>query len=132
MDALEEVAGRRDLSVADVIADGLELEDEFLEPELVDLVNDDEKELVVSRRVGQQVLRGEDLGNLEVTAVGELAILFTEARRTPAGAQLSPSESPESSVSLVVSSSTTLVDVYIGSYEPNSIEMIGVPTSTRS
>ena len=113
------------LSLEDEISDRLEFEDELLEPQLVDLVDDDEQQFVMRRRIGQQTLGREDLGDLEVAAVGELPVLLTEARGPPAGAQLSPLESPflpaessessdsGSSASLVavVSWSTTLVEV---------------------
>ena len=63
------------------IPDALELEQQLLEPQLVDLVHGDEQQLVVGRRLAEQVLQREQLGNLQIAAVGELAILLSEARR---------------------------------------------------
>ena len=75
---LEEVAGLVRLALSDQVTDRLELEKELLEPQLVDLVDDDEQELVVSGWVGFRGLRGEDALELEIGTVGETATLFAE------------------------------------------------------
>jgi hypothetical protein len=48
-----------------------------LEPQLVDLVGDDEEELVVL--VAEAVLERQELGDFEVAAIGKLAALFAES-----------------------------------------------------
>jgi hypothetical protein len=52
-----------------VLPHGLQLEQEFLEPEFVDLVDDDEQELVVSRWVAQHLLSIEDVADMQIGAV---------------------------------------------------------------
>ncbi len=47
-----------------------ELVQQLLEPELVRLVDGDEQQLVMSRRIGLRDLLSEQLGQPEVTAVG--------------------------------------------------------------
>lgn len=129
-----------------MIADRLELEEKLFEPELEDLVDRDEQELVVSRRVGLQLLQFEELGDLQVAAVGKPAILLTELRRLslerqssffplppplPAPASdslLVGAESPEFSATGVGSGA----DAYIGFSSPAMTDTIGVPTSTMS
>jgi hypothetical protein len=79
--------GARDVAGAHGIARGLELEDDLLEPQLIDLMHDDEQELVVGGRIRQQFLEVQQLRDLEIAPVGELPVLFAEARG-PAMAQL--------------------------------------------
>ena len=49
----------------------VELVQELLEPELVNLVNDDEQHLVVMRRLGERLLKSQQLVNLEIRSVRE-------------------------------------------------------------
>ena len=51
--------------------DRVELVQDLLEPELVDLVDDDEEELVVVRRIGLRVLQAEQIVEPEIAAVAE-------------------------------------------------------------
>ena len=64
------------------LASGLDLVQELLEPQLVDLVDRDEEQLVVRGRgavsAGLAALRVEQLGELEVGAVGQLRALLPE------------------------------------------------------
>ena len=55
----------------EAIADRLQLEQQLLEPELVRLVDHDEQELVVDGGIREELLEREELGELEVAAVGE-------------------------------------------------------------
>ena len=49
----------------------IHLVDQLLEPELIDLMHDDEERLVVLRPVGERLLEGEKLLQLEVALVGD-------------------------------------------------------------
>jgi hypothetical protein len=60
------------------VADGLELVQQLLEPQLIDLVHGDEQQLVVGRRAGLRYLLGQQLVQPQVAAVGELPALFAE------------------------------------------------------
>ena len=60
--------------VEHAVADRLELEDQLLEPQLVRLVDDDEQQLVVHGRIRPQLLQRQELGDLQVRAVGEEAL----------------------------------------------------------
>ena len=51
---------------------------QLLEPELVDLVDRDEQQLVVGRRDGLELLGDEQLGQLEIAAVGQLGAVLAE------------------------------------------------------
>ncbi len=66
-----------------------ELVQQLLEPEFVRLVDGDEQQLVMSRRIGLRHLLGEQLRQPEVTAVGQPAALFAETavRRRPGPAR---------------------------------------------
>ena len=55
----------------EAVANRLELEQKLLEPELVRLVDHDEQELVVDGWVREELLEREELGELQVAAVGE-------------------------------------------------------------
>ncbi len=55
---------------AQVRDDGVEIVQQFLEPELVGLVNDDEKQFVVVLGRGFGMLEAQQLRNLEIGAVG--------------------------------------------------------------
>ena len=55
-----------------------ELPEQELEPQLVDLVDGDEQQLVVGRRVGDRDLLVEQLGNAQVAAVRQPPALFAE------------------------------------------------------
>ena len=50
--------------------DPIDLVEDFLEPELVDLVNDDEEQLVVLGPLGARLLEGEQLVDMQIAAVG--------------------------------------------------------------
>src|SRR5258708_4889459 len=76
VDALQVVERKEHVVGIDSVARGLQLEEHDLEPQLVDLVGDDEKQLVMLG--AQPVLKLEELRHLEVCAVGELAALFPE------------------------------------------------------
>src|SRR4029079_3651396 len=52
----------------------IEFMQEFLEPQLVDLMNDDEQELVVFRSSGARLLQREQFVNAQIAAVGNRAI----------------------------------------------------------
>jgi hypothetical protein len=69
-------------------ANRLELEQQFLEPQLIDLVNDDEQQLVVGRRIRQQLLETQKLVEFQIGAVGEFPALLAETRGPRAGTQL--------------------------------------------
>ncbi|RYD97436.1 MAG: hypothetical protein EOP50_05715, partial [Sphingobacteriales bacterium] len=74
------------------VPDGHRLVQQLLEPELVDLVDGDEQQLVVGRRVRLEVLRVEQLRQAQVAAVGQQRALLTETdevlRRGVHGANL--------------------------------------------
>jgi hypothetical protein len=53
---------------------------ELVEPQLVDLVDRDEQQLVVRRRLGLRLLLVEQLVQAEVAAVRELPALLAEVR----------------------------------------------------
>jgi hypothetical protein len=80
--SLEKVTGAQRLSFEQKITYRIELEQHFLEPQLVDLMDGDEQELVVSGRIRKELLERQQVGDLQVAAVGQLAILLTEARRS--------------------------------------------------
>ena len=52
----------------------IELVQQLLEPQLVDLVNDDEEELVVFGPGGARLLQGEEIVHAQVAAVGYGAV----------------------------------------------------------
>jgi hypothetical protein len=81
VDAIQQMARPARVVGVDQRARGLELEQDLLEPELVDLVDDDEEELVVSRRVRQQTLELDQLRDLQIAAIRELLVLLSEPRR---------------------------------------------------
>jgi hypothetical protein len=58
----------------------LQLEQDFLEPQLIGLVDDDEEQLVVSGRVRKQALEREQLRNPQVRAIGKLAVFLPKPR----------------------------------------------------
>src|SRR5680860_190570 len=60
------------------VADRIDLVQQLLEPELVDLVDRDEQQLVVRRRVRLQVLGVEQLRQPEIAAVGQQGTLLAE------------------------------------------------------
>src|SRR5919204_1889279 len=74
---VQEVPDPKDLARKHAVADGLELMDQFAEPELIRLVDDDEEQLVV--RLGQALLEAQQLGDLEIRAVAAPPALLTEA-----------------------------------------------------
>src|SRR5258708_8952266 len=76
VDALQVMKRKEHVVGIDSVARGRQLEEHDLEPQLVDLVGDDEKQLVMLG--AQPVLKLEELRHLEVCAVGELAALFPE------------------------------------------------------
>jgi hypothetical protein len=71
-----------------LLPDRLELEQDLLEPELVDLMDRDEQQLVVGRRVRLVLLKLQQLRDLEVAAIRQLAIFLAEARRLTFEVQL--------------------------------------------
>ena len=68
-DPLQRVLRPRPLVLAQQRHDPIELVQQLLEPELVDLVNDDEEDLVVF--VGAWLLQLEELVDLQIAAVGD-------------------------------------------------------------
>ncbi len=50
---------------------GVEFVQQFLEPQLIDLVDYDEQHLVVLPRLGKQLLERDQLAYFEITAVSE-------------------------------------------------------------
>src|ERR1700687_4208634 len=77
VDRLQVMAREEDVVGVDSVAGGLQLEQHDLEPELIDLVGDDEQQLVVL--LAQLLLQGEELRHLEVRAVRELAAVFAKS-----------------------------------------------------
>ena len=75
VDPREVVARAFGVVLEQPVADRLELEDQLLEPQLVRLMDDDEQELVVHGRIRTQPLEPDQLGDGEVLAVGEEALL---------------------------------------------------------
>ena len=71
VDALEIVTHSLGVTREEAIADRLQLEEQLLEPELVCLMDHDEQELVVDGGIGEELLEREELGELQVAAVGE-------------------------------------------------------------
>src|SRR5688572_3772999 len=59
--------------------DRVELVKELLEPELVDLMDDDEERLVVLRRIGPELLQRNEIVNAQIAAVAELLFAFGPA-----------------------------------------------------
>jgi hypothetical protein len=71
----EVVARAFGIAVEHLVAHRLQLEDQLLEPQLVRLVHHDEQELVVHRRIRTQPLERDQLGDGQILAVGEEALL---------------------------------------------------------
>lgn len=63
----------------------LQFKDELLEPQLVRLVYDDEEQLIVSGRIGQETLGAENLIEPEVAGVREPAVFLAEPRGATLG-----------------------------------------------
>jgi hypothetical protein len=78
--ALKVMARPMGLPREEGVSDRLELEQDFLEPELVGLVDDDEQELIVGGGVREQALQRNQLGDPQICAVGELPIFLAEPR----------------------------------------------------
>ncbi len=70
-DPLQRGVDRRQLVALEAVAQMVELVQHLLEPELVDLVDDDEEHLVVLRPAGLGALAGEQLVELQVVRVSE-------------------------------------------------------------
>jgi hypothetical protein len=62
------------------VPNGFQLEKDFLKPELIGLMDDDEEQLVVRGRIGEQALQLEQLRNPQVRAVGKLAVFLPKPR----------------------------------------------------
>src|SRR5205823_13708757 len=69
--ALEGGNGSVEVALPQVLADLLHLVQQELEPQLVDLVDDDEEHLIVLDRLRQRLLQGEQLIELEIGRVGQ-------------------------------------------------------------
>ena len=82
-DALQRVLGAVGVVGVEQRTDAVELVEDFLEPELVDLVDDDEEQLVVFRSVGAGLLQRQQLIDLQVGVVGDRAFHATEAYPAP-------------------------------------------------
>jgi hypothetical protein len=80
VDALEVVPRPVRVPRVQGVPNRLQLEQDFLEPELVGLVDDDEEEFVVSMRIRKQALQREQLGDPQVRAIGELAVFLPKPR----------------------------------------------------
>ena len=76
--ALQAHPGQVVLAGQHPVAGVAELVQQQLEPQLVDLVDGDEQQLVVGRRVGHRDLLVEQLGHAQVAAVGQPAALLAE------------------------------------------------------
>src|SRR5207302_4104798 len=74
----ERVARPESVVQLHAVADGFQLLQEDLEPELVSLVDRDEEQLVVG--LGQAFLEAQQLGDLQVGAIAEAAALLTDIR----------------------------------------------------
>ena len=77
MDAVQVVPGEEDVVGVNPAARSLQLEQHDFEPELVDLVGDDEQQLVVL--LAEPLLQPQQLRHLEVAAVGKLAPFLAES-----------------------------------------------------
>src|SRR6266851_1736995 len=103
VDPVKVMAGEEDVAGVDPVTRGLELEQDDLEPELVNLVGDDEEQLVVL--LAEALLQLQQLRYLEVGAIGELAALFSEATaqclkwRTPVTTMAIPAASAAATTS---------------------------------
>ncbi len=75
---LQQVLGPPQPAIRHRVPRGGRLVEELLEPQLVDLVDGDEEQLVVRRRVGLEVLGVEQLRQPQVAAVGQLRPLLAE------------------------------------------------------
>jgi hypothetical protein len=80
VDALEEMPRPMSVPRVQSVPNRLQLEQDFLEPELIGLVDDDEQQLVVSGRIRKQPLNREQLGNPQIRAIGELAVFLPKPR----------------------------------------------------
>ena len=76
-DALQGVLGAGGVVGVEQHADAVELVEDFLEPQLVDLVDDDEEQLVMFRSVGARLLQGQQLIDFQVGVVGDRAFHAT-------------------------------------------------------
>ena len=82
MTPFEEVARLERLRLEHEVARRLKLEQKLLEPELVDLMNHDEQQLVVRRWIGFELLQRQQLRNLQVASVRETTIFLAETGPT--------------------------------------------------
>ena len=82
---LEGGDGGEQISGREVPGDLAELVQEQLEPELVDLVDDDEQRLVVLGRAGLRLLQIEEPVELQVAGVGQFHRIIPWKSRTTAG-----------------------------------------------
>jgi hypothetical protein len=80
VDSLEVVTGLMRIAGEERVSNGFELEQRILEPQLVRLVDDDEQQLVVCRRIREEALKREQLGDPQVRAIGKLAVFLAKAR----------------------------------------------------
>ena len=71
-----------------MVADRLELEEDLFEPQLEDLVDRDEQQLIVRGGIRFELLQLQDLGDLQVGAVGEDPVFLSETRRSALEGQL--------------------------------------------
>src|SRR6185295_18879648 len=74
-----------DCRIAQVRNDGIEFMKQLLEPQLIRLVNDDEKQFIVMFRHRLRVLKPNQLRHAEVITVGQLFI--PDHRRLPSAAK---------------------------------------------
>jgi hypothetical protein len=83
-DAAQQARGLADPAGVQVGHRAVHLVEGELEPELVDLMDDDEERLVVMGRVREPFLQGEQLGDLQVLPVGERHLgILPPPRRHP-------------------------------------------------
>ena len=97
VDALQVVTRTLGIPFEEAIAHRLQLEQDLLEPELVRLVDHDEEELVVDGGIREELLEREELGELQVAAVGEEELDVVALRSSGRIDAAAPPSSPEPS-----------------------------------
>src|SRR5205823_10354902 len=91
--ALERGDAAVEVARAQVVLHLLQLVQKLLEPQLVDLVDNDEEHLVVLDRLRERLLQGEQLIELEIGRVGQ-GHRSTSQRRAMRRSSASPARTP--------------------------------------
>src|SRR4030095_12160441 len=71
----ESVRSQRKISIKP-FDNSIELMQQFLEPQLIDLMNDDKQHLIVLRRIRKQLLKRREIVKLEITAIGQSRLIL--------------------------------------------------------